>query len=58
MESIILFLFAVAIIGACYKVLVPIAALFLGIIFDNVLFGLVGMVLTWILLMLLPKQVE
>lgn len=55
MSHFIIFIIVVMLIAAYYKLIIPIAALYLGIIFDNVLYGLIGMIVTWLFLMVISK---
>lgn len=55
MSHFIIFIIVVMLTAAYYKLIIPIAALYLGIIFDNVLYGLIGMVVTWLFLMVISK---
>ena len=47
MSHFIIFIIVVMLTAAYYKLIIPIAALYLGIIFDNVLYGLIGMVIPY-----------
>lgn len=55
MSHFIIFIIVVMLIVAYYKLIIPVAALYLGIIFDNVLYGLIGMIVTWLFLMVISK---
>lgn len=55
MSHFIIFIIVVMLIAAYYKLIMPVAALYLGIIFDNVLYGLIGMIVTWLFLMVISK---
>lgn len=55
MSHFIIFIIVVMLIAAYYKLIIPVAALYLGIIFDNVLYGLTGMIITWLFLMVISK---
>lgn len=55
MSHFIIFIIVVMLIAAYYKLIIPIAALYLGIIFDNVLYGLIGMIVTWLFLIVISK---
>lgn len=55
MSHFIIFIIVVMLIAAYYKLIIPVAALYLGIIFDNVLYGLIGMIVTWLFLMVISK---
>lgn len=55
MSHFIIFIIVVMLAAAYYKLIIPVAALYLGIIFDNVLYGLIGMIVTWLFLMVISK---
>lgn len=55
MSHFIIFIIVVMLIAAYYKLIIPVAALYLGIIFDNVLYGLIGMIVTWLFLIVISK---
>ena len=54
MELLAIVIIVVLVTGAYYKLLFPMGALFLGIMFDNVLLGIVGMVACYIFLCIIP----
>lgn len=55
MSHFIIFIIVVMLTAAYYKLIIPVATLYLGIIFDNVLYGLIGMIVTWLFLMVISK---